>query len=255
MNKNHLGGDFIKRISDEALNSTAVNHPYLNAFSRGEFPDMNFAIKDFAYHYGLYNVHFIPYLIAVIDSLSSDKHKQILQSNLDEEKGNVHDVDLPADVLASIDKQSHTQIYRRFQKAVGVDLNQVSSNSDVSVQWSKQFLLLCEKNECAGVGALGIGTELIVSKIYYQILEGLKNYTNLTVSQRVFFDLHSECDDEHAEQLISIAVDLAVNEEACQQIEEGVNSAINMRIKFWDKMLHRALNFKDIDTLETQKAI
>ena len=216
---------------------------------------MDFAIKDFAYHYGLYNIHFIRYLSAVIGGLSNDKHKQILLSNLDEEKGNVHDIALPPDVLASIDQQSHTQLYRRFQKAVGVDLELFSSDSDANLQWSKQFLILCEKNEFTGVGALGIGTELIVSKIYHQILEGLKIYTNLTLEQRVFFDLHSECDDDHAAQLISIAVDLAINEEACQQIEYGVSMAIKMRSEFWDKMLDRALNFKDVDTFETQKAV
>lgn len=255
MNKKYLGDNFIKRICDEALNSAAVNHPYLSAFSKGEFPDVDFAIKDFAYHYGLYNIHFIRYLSAVIAGLSNDEHKQILLSNLDEEKGNVHDSALPHDVLASIDQQSHTQLYRRFQKAVGVDLELASSDSDVNLQWSKQFLLLCEKNEFAGVGALGIGTELIVSKIYHQILQGLKTYTNLTAIQRVFFDLHSECDDDHAAQLISIAVDLAIDEQACQQIEYGVSMAIKMRTEFWDKMLHRALNVRDTDTLETQKAI
>lgn len=255
MNKNLLRDDFIKYKCDEVLNSTAVNHTYLSLFSQAKFPDMDFAIKDFAYYYGLYNIHFISYLSAVISNLSNPKHKQILLSNLDEEKGNVHDFALPPDVLASIDQQSHTQLYRRFQKAVGVDLDHFSTNSDANLQWSKQFLGLCEKNEFAGVGALGIGTELIVSKVYHQILEGLKTCTNLTVSQRVFFDLHSVCDDDHAAQLISIAEDLAVNEEACQQIEYGVNMAISMRTEFWDKMLDRALNYKNIDTCETLKAI
>jgi pyrroloquinoline quinone (PQQ) biosynthesis protein C len=256
MNKNHLKDDFIKRISDEVLDSTAVNHPYLSAMSKGDFPDVDFAIKDFAYHYGLYNSQFIRYLSAVIDGFSNDKYKQILQSNLDEEKGNVHDTDLPADVLANINNQSHTQLYRRFQQAVGVDLELISSDTDnvAGLQWRKQFLTLCEMNECVGVGAIGIGTELIVSKIYNQILEGLKTYTDLTMTQYVFFELHSKCDDDHAAQLINIAVDLAVNEEACKQIEYGVSMAIKMRTDFWDKMLDRALNYSNIDALKTQEA-
>jgi len=108
--------------------------------------------------------------------------------------------------------------------------------------WSKQFLQLCLMNEYVGVGAIGIGTELIVSSIYNQILEGLKNHSDLTMTQRVFFDLHSECDEEHAAQMILIAEDLALDHSACEQIEYGVNMAINMRVMYWDKMLERANN-------------
>ena len=257
MDKHNLRDDFIRQLSDEALNSLAVNHPYLTAFSDGEFPDIEFAIRDFAYQYGLYNKQFIRYLTTVINSLSEEMHKQILQSNLDEEKGNVHDIVLPADVLASIENQPHTQLYRRFQKAVGVDVNNVSANAEgeAGSQWSKQFLNLCEMNACIGVGAIGIGTELIVSKIYHKILKGLQTYTNLSITQRVFFELHSVCDDDHAAQLIKIANDLAVDNESRQQIEYGVNMAIKMRIEFWDKLLERALNSSSSDTFEAQKAV
>ena len=102
---------------------------------------------------------------------------------------------------------------------------------------------LCEMNACVGVGAIGIGTELIVSSVYNQILEGLKSHSNLTMTQRVFFDLHSECDEAHAAQMIVIAEDLAKDRTACEQIEYGVKMAINMRVMFWDEMLERARNF------------
>lgn len=257
MEKNLLGDRFIKNLTDEALNSPAVNHPYLRAFSKGEFPDVEFATKDYAYQYGLYNKQFVRYLSTVIDNLSEAQHKEILQSNLEEEKGHVHDVILPADVLASINDQPHTQLYRRFQKAIGVDFDRPLSSADreAGLHWSEQFLSLCKINACVGVGALGIGTELIVSKIYHQILEGLRNFTDLTLSQRVFFELHTECDEEHAAQLIEIAQDLAINEEACKQIEYGVSKAIHMRVEFWDKMYERALNISSQDTLETLEAI
>lgn len=110
-------------------------------------------------------------------------------------------------------------------------------------------------NECVGVGAIGIGTELIVSKIYLQILEGLKNHTKLTLTQRVFFDLHSACDDDHAAQLISIALELAVSDKARQQIEYGMNESINLRTAFWDDMLSRALTHATSDRLAIKKEV
>ncbi len=244
MNKNTLGAAFIQRITTEVLSSTAVNHPYLKALQAGHFADIEFAFRDFAYQYGLYSTQFIRYLNAVIDNCSDDKHRQILQSNLAEEKGNIHDVELPPEVLASIAGQPHARLFRRFQQALGID--GTAPVEDLTSQpgqlWSQQFSKLCEQNQYVGIGAIGIGTELIVSKIYNQILVGLKAHSQLTATERVFFDLHSECDEDHAAQMLLIAEDLAQNAEACEQIEYGVTMAIAMRTEFWDTMLLRAQN-------------
>lgn len=255
MNRHRFGAAFIKRVSDEVLDSTAINHPYLQAMRKGDFPNVNFAFKDFAFQYGLYNTQFVRYLSAVIENFHNAKHKQILQSNLAEEKGNIHHIELPPDVLASVEKQSHAQLFCRFQEALGVDAEfcKTVSECKIGLLWSQQFLRLCEMNECVGVGAIGIGTELIVSNIYNQILEGLKAHSNLTMTQRVFFDLHSKCDDEHAAQMLLITEDLAKDQKACEQIEYGVNMAVNMRTVFWDKMLERAQNFPASVSPATEK--
>lgn len=181
----------------------------------------------------------------MIDSLNDKQHKEILLKNLVEEQGDVHDIELPPDVLASIDGKPHSQLYRRFQEAVGVDLSyqETEDQSQTAIFWRDQFLQLCKMDACVGIGAIGIGTELIVSSIYNQILEGLKSHSDLTMIERVFFDLHSQCDDEHATQMISIAKDLAQDKMASERIEYGARMAINMRIQFWDKMLERAQSF------------
>lgn len=245
MSKSDLGSAFIKRLRAEVLDSAAVKHPYLCAMRNGDFSNTNLAFKDFAFQYGLYSAKFIRYMSVVTDNLNSTEHKQILQSNLAEEQGGVHDVELPPDVLASIVGQPHALLYRRFQEAIGVDAHyrDTTFQCQPGLLWSQKFLKLCEMNECVGVGAIGLGTELIVSHIYNQILEGLKKHSDLTMTQRVFFDLHSECDERHAAQMLLIAEDLARDHSACEQIEYGVNKAINMRIRFWNKMLERAQSF------------
>lgn len=245
MGKGYLGAYFIKRVSDEVLDSAAINHPYLQAMREGSFPNMRLAFKDFAFQYGFYSSQFVHYLSAVIENLQDAKHKQILLSNLDEEKGNSHDIELPPDVLESVGRQPHTQLFSRFQKALGVDTecSKTVSERQAGKLWSQKFLQLCEMNECVGIGAIGIGTELIVSNIYNQILEGLKVHSNLTMTQRVFFDLHSECDEEHAAQMLLVAEDLAVDKKSCEQIEYGINMAVNMRAVFWDTLLERAQRF------------
>lgn len=245
MIESNLGTAFIKRISARALDSAAVNHPYLKAIQQGDFPNIDLALKDFACQYGLYSAKFTRYVSAVIKNLHNEEHRQILLTNLAEEQGDIHDMELPPEVMASVVGQSHSKLFRRFQEAVGVDAQyqRTSSRSQTGMLWSEQFLQLCEMNECVGVGAIGIGTELIVSSIYNQILIGLRAHSDLSMTERVFFDLHSQCDEEHAAQITLIAGDLADDHASCEQIEYGARMAIDMRIVFWDKMLERARNF------------
>lgn len=240
----HLGKAFVSAASSAVKKSDAVNHPYLSAMRSGDFPNVHMAFQDFAIQYGLYSAQFIGYMSAVINNLGDANHKKILLANLAEEQGDTHDIDLPPDILASVIGEPHPALYRRFQTALGLDSGSLKATPECPGRvWSQKFLALCKINECVGVGAIGIGTELIVASIYEQILEGLKAHSDLTMSQRVFFDLHSMCDDEHAAQLLMITDDLAQDPEACEQIRFGILSATKLRSAFWDTMLQRAMRF------------
>jgi pyrroloquinoline quinone (PQQ) biosynthesis protein C len=242
MNKNYKAAAFVRRLGDQALESTAVSHPYLQALETGDFPNVDIALKDFAFQYGLYSSQFTLYLKALISCLSDTSHRKILLSNLAEEKGHIAEDELPPEIIASAEGQSHAQLFTRFQCALGVNSEYRDRQTDEHAGnlWSQQFLRLCSTNEHVGVGAIGIGTELIVSKIYQKILSGLINCSTLTMQERVFFDLHSTCDDDHAAQMLLIATDLATDEEACAKIEFGVKSALSLRTAFWDALLQRA---------------
>ena len=233
---------FVESLCSEAFDSDAVNHPYLRALAAGDFPDYGRALQDFAYQYEWYSAGFTDYVSAVIGQLKNAKHQQILESNLAEEQGSVEGVVLDADLLADIAGRSHTSLYADFQSAVGVDAayRETAKRCALSSSWRQQFLSLCQMNECAGVGAIGIGTELIVSRIYGLILEGLTLHSAVTPAQRVFFDLHSHCDEEHAAQMLYIAKDLARSSTACQQLRYGADTALALRAAFWDEMLNRA---------------
>ncbi len=251
---------FIEHLGNQALSSTAVNHPYLDAIVRGDFPNIQLTLKDFAFQYGFYSKQFIDYMSSVTHQLKSAKHRRVLESNLAEEEGDTHGVELSSDVLASVTGESHANLFQRFQKALGIEDNSLAGIDSASSSqinpgqiWSEKFLKLCQMDECVGIGAIGLGTELIVSRIYSQLLKGLKAHSNLTVIQRVFFDLHSECDDEHAAQMLLIAKDLAQDKTSCEQIEYGVNTAIKIRSEFWDKMLERAQSFTVSTSSTNQK--
>lgn len=245
MSKNPLGAAFVERLGNEVFQSTAVSHPYLQALQKGDLPNIDLALKDFAFQYGLYSSQFTRYLSAVIAKLQDASHVRILESNLAEEKGHIGELELPPEVLASVEGQSHASLFRRFQEALGVSSDYSHSDADrpAGKLWSQQFLALCSINEYVGVGAIGIGTELIVSNVYQQILSSLKTHSDLTLEQRIFFDLHSACDDEHAAEMLLLATELATDKEACEQIEYGVKSALELRTLFWDALLERAQCF------------
>lgn len=238
--------DCIRQICDAALNSTAVHHPYLDALQAGTLPDMRFALQELAFQYGFYSADFIKYVSAVIKNLRSEKHKHILRENLAEENGDTHGLELPEVLLACVEGVSHSELYTRFQESLGIDhgYRQSAAATETVLQWRDDFLQLCQMNECAGVGAIGIGTELLVSQIYSKILQAIRLHTDLSTEQYVFFELHSVCDDEHAGQVIRVCQDLAKNEHACEQIESGARLAIEMRTAFWDEMYERALGCK-----------
>lgn len=255
MTVHHFDASAINRIKTEALASRAVHHPYLKALQHSDLPNFDLAIKDFAFQYGIYSKQFTQYLKAVINNLNNVKHREMLLENLTEEQGDTHDVELPAEVLATVTGIPHAQLYNRFQKAVGVDdaYCAKTEESATATLWRDQFLQLCALDECVGVGAIGIGTELIVSSIYSKILDGLKSHSELSMTNRVFFDLHSHCDDEHAAQLLLIAKDLAIDEAACEKIEYGAKMALYMRSVFWDNMLARAQGFAVAANIKTER--
>lgn len=247
------GTSFIEDMCEEALASAAVRHPYLDAMRSGSFPDLEYAFKDFAFQYGLYSANFMQYVSAVMKQLQDDRHREILRGNLAEEQGHAHDVDLPADIMASIDGEPHSRLYRRFQDALGVNPDERNPTARCpGARWSSKFLTLCRSGEMIGAGAIGIGTEFVVASIFEQILAGLKQHSDLTMLQRVFFDLHSECDEKHAQEMMQITSELARDPESCDQIEHGIRCALALRAAFWDQMMERALAAPSLDHRATR---
>lgn len=239
--KNVIGDRFIDLLSSYAKSSAAVSHEYLYGFQRGKFANFDSAVSDFAKHYQVYSASFPHYVRAVLGNLTNDRHKALLEENLREEVGNSDASNLPIHLMAQVQGVPHSILFSRFCDAA-TDLcpdAEAAPPSEFAHLWKHNFLSLCELDECVGIGALGIGTELIVSDVYDQILSGLAKFSNISDNDRVFFDLHCVCDDAHADQLLSIASDLAVDAAACERLEFGAKCAIHLRALFWTKLLHR----------------
>lgn len=228
---------FVEALCDDAMQHPAVHHPYLTRLASGDLPDVQQAIRDYCHQYYFYSAEFTSYLEAVIGGLESAVHRDILRSNLDEEKGLGDDINQ--------DEVPHTELFQRFRRAAGVteQYDLAHKPSTTVIAWRDLFLQKCQSRQSGvGVGAIGIATEMIVSTIYGYLHAAVKKHTDLTADDYLFLELHLDCDDEHAEQLKQISVDMAEDPEVREALRFGVLSSLNLRNAFWDVMLARALH-------------
>lgn len=230
---------FVEALCQEALAHPAVNHQYLVDMAAGRFDDMPAALRDFCYQYHFYSAEFTSYLEGVIGGLPCPTHRETLRHNLEEERGH-NDAENP-------DGIPHTELFMRFKRASGVTEAFEASTKPIAsaLIWRDLFLQKCQSRQLGvGLGAIGIGTEMIVSRIYGYLHDAVANYSNMSPQDYIFLRLHLDCDDEHAADLKAISIELAEDHDVREALRFGVFSSLNLRNNFWDVMLARAAGGK-----------
>lgn len=232
---------FCRALADEALAHRAVTHDYLDAFANGRLPAMDWAVRDFALQYYVYSAGFTSYLQAVINGLAEQRHRDTLTENLHEEQGAIGE---------GGDGTPHAVLFDRFRRAAGVTEaveRDFAPCTTVRV-WRDLFLQKCQSTQPGvGIGAIGIATELLVSHVYRAILSGIRDHTDIAPEHYRFFELHLDCDDEHAAELLAVTEELCRDATVREAVRFGVFSSLNLRAAFWDVMHARALHADAID--------
>ncbi|WP_444913186.1 iron-containing redox enzyme family protein [Microbulbifer sp. PAAF003] len=237
---------WLKKLSKEALEHRAVNHPYLVQFSNGTLPNFRFAVADFAQQYGFYSSRFINMLAAVIARLPSKKHRNVLLGNLHEESGHYEEAELNQLEQYGIKKDwvhdiPHTELFENFRLRVTDGIPQIPLSEEALVWYEMLSGVLLHGPTEEAVGALGLGTEHIVSSIYPYIERGLQSLPDLGLADYCFFPVHTLVDDNHTESLNQVALDFANTDEERRRLRHGVMKALNLRAAFWDGLLERAI--------------
>lgn len=238
LNYLHSGSSekFISALIREINNHPAVNHPYLVKLSKGLFPNQDEAIKDYAHQYSFYSSWFVRYLKGVVKSMPSKRLQLELLENINEEEGDKNAIELK--------DRPHVEIFQHFKKSIGVDEIYIANNapSKTALLWRNLFLQKCDSDILGvGLGAIGLATEFIVPKIYTFIANSIENHSNFSNSSSLFFRIHIDCDEGHAQTLIDITTEIAENISTRESIRFGVISALNLRNAFWDSQYSRAL--------------
>jgi pyrroloquinoline quinone (PQQ) biosynthesis protein C len=223
---------FVDALCLEADGHPAVEHPFLTRLAAGDLPDVPAVLRDYCYQYSFYCSTFPSYLEAVLAGLASPRHRELVFENLREERGE-HSGGVP-----------HAHLFRRFRRAAGVTAAYEARHEPCGTvrAWQEQFLLLCRSRPVGfGVGALGIGTERVVARIYGALHQAVVEHTNLTPEDYEFLTVHISCDDGHGEHMREISVELAEDPAQREGLRFGVHAALAQRGLFWDAMLARAL--------------
>ncbi|HCZ07528.1 MAG TPA: hypothetical protein DHV07_00015 [Flavobacteriales bacterium] len=231
----------------EAESHRALHHPYLTALKDGTLPDPAGALKRFASEYAVYAKSFQNYLLIAMSKLEDQQHRSILLENLCEESGMIEEEELAEIAELGIKPEwvqgvPHPELYARFREAIGAfDTPETGS---IARTWKELFIAhLTQANAAEALGALGLGTESIVKFFYRPLIEAIRNHTDVSRKDAVFFELHAELDDEHGELMLKVAEDLiAGNSDNYEAMKQGMRKALGLRSLFCDQMLEMEMN-------------
>ena len=244
--------EFLSRVTEEGTSHRAVHHPYLLALRDRTFPDMKWAMADFARQYYGYSAHFPRYLTTVIGRLELPEHRTALMENLTEEAGIYGQEELAELAEIGVDRQwvdgiPHPLLFRRFCEAAGVDDVGPEFDSIEVICWREMFLsVLSGGSPAEAIGALGLGTENVVSTMYQHFLPALE-VLEVAPSDTVFFPLHAAVDDHHQATLLDISRHYAATEAGRIDLLKGMRKALALRSAFWDWLHQRAMTLGGCD--------
>ena len=238
----------LQALIRESLAHPAIRHPFLTRFAQCDFPNMVSVLRQYALEYSGYSAWFPRYLTTVISRLSQAEHREKLEHNLEEEQGHLGEDDCQALLAQGINPASvagvpHPVLFRRFCDALGIHREELGTPSPAASRWRSRFLNYLQNATAAeAVGALGLGTEHIVRPVYEQLLKGIIGMGTLRRDEFVFFELHCLVDDQHQQDLLEIARDLAAAPNGSAELRRGMQTALAMRCEFWDHLYNEILN-------------
>jgi pyrroloquinoline quinone (PQQ) biosynthesis protein C len=240
----------LEQLEAQALRHEAVHHPYLQALAEGSLPDPHRGLQDFARAYEGYSAWFPRFLSAVEARLPEDL-RSVLDENKDEEAGRYDEETLREFEAAGLRREwvngiPHPELFRRFQRGIGVEPGAAVHPASPVARWREALLALLQSDHpAAAVGALGLGTELVVSRMYTTVLRAVDRFGRLHPQDRAFLVLHALVDDAHAASLLELSARFAVDAEGRAALARGMHAALGMRASFWEELHRHAMSTQE----------
>lgn len=214
--------DWMGALQREIERSRAVTHPLLMRAGRGELTRDQYA-RFGGQHVALVGV-FTRYLELLLLATDDSSQKLWLAKVLVDEYGegsNGHD---------------HAELYAHFLARLGSDGDARDRTPLAPAVWRHvgAHLALCrEQPFLVGLGAFGPGHEWAIPPMFASLVRGLAA-AGVTEDERLYFDLHTEQDQDHGAWMAEAMGRLAVDESTRDLVRHGARFSHERRAELWD---------------------
>lgn len=141
--------------------------------------------------------------------------------------------------LEDVEGVAHSVLYTNFLDTLCGKITAEELNDAVSL-WRDAYLGAARSSLAEGIGAVGLGCEEILPRIFAQLLENCitPSFPELTRRELVYFYLHIMADEEHAEVLKRVGSELAAQPGGGGGgIVSGLGGVLAAAEAFWDASL------------------
>ncbi len=238
--------DFVSELENYCLTHDAVEHHFLQNLAVAAFgkeQTLDILVRFFA-AYSHFNLGFIASVKRLRDNLDEQKHKDILNENLEEEMGRYEEETYEELESMGIRRESvenipHTELF--LEMVTYLEHRIKCSYRD----FVPQNILSIQKDaakEVAANGKIGqlaglyFGSELIVPKLYGRLLQGLQNSCDVSNEDVRFLILHIDMDDDHAQKLREVVIDNCNTVEERISLFKNADKILRARVRFYDAM-------------------
>jgi pyrroloquinoline-quinone synthase len=208
-----------RHFSDQLL-----GHPFLVRCRNGTIRPEE--LHGFLVQQGKYGAYFTRYLCALMSQLDSGVDVTSLSRNLIEEFG-----------YGSEALSPHSLMYADMLRNLGIDSSGQPVYPETQNLIDTMFMLCRQPGGLAGLGALCLGGEAVVPSMYARIMEGFR-HNHVPEEHLKFFVIHIDCDDGHAETMLSI-IERVIAESPSRKatILAAAQTAILARLSFFDALI------------------
>ncbi|MBI3584720.1 MAG: iron-containing redox enzyme family protein [Nitrospinae bacterium] len=217
------GEDFLRLLKDEIFSHEAVNHPFLERFSKGSLSEEQ--VRTFALHYYQHAKMFSHYIANIIPKIPHEWDRMAMVKNLIDEYGNLNP------------DKTHPALFRKFLKALGLekkDWKKFKPIPEVTNFVDRLTMLTRYEPFLIGLGAVGPGVEWVIPTMFKKIVDGLKNSISIKDDDMEYWTSHIVLDVEHGDAATKILTNYLHGKDSQDMTRTGALKSLEARKLLWD---------------------
>lgn len=185
--------EFLEQLKRDVFSHEAVNHPFLERFSKGNLSEEQ--VKTFAIHYYRHAKMFSHYIANIIPKIPHEKDRIVMVKNLMEEYGNLNP------------EKTHPSLFRKFLSVLELkkaDWKRFKPIPEVTNFVDRITMLTRYEPFLVGLGAVGPGVEWVIPTMFKKILKGIRNSIAVKDDDLEYWTSHIILDVEHGDEATKV---------------------------------------------------